>query len=69
MVQAIIQSGLVNITSYPILVQSSKMIMISTQHYVPKEKVVKSVTREIDLDLRLENIEKVFYLPREDQYL
>lgn len=43
--------------------------MTLSQHYVPKEKVVKSVTWEIILDIRPWNIEKVFHLPREDQYL
>ena len=34
-----------------------------------KERVVKSVTGEIVLNLRPRNIEKVLHLPRDDQYV
>lgn len=44
MVLALIQSGLVNISSHPTSIQSSELIMTLAHHYVPEEKVVKSVT-------------------------
>lgn len=69
MASKLIQSGLVNFVSHPTLFQSFELIMILAQHYVPDEKVVKSMTREIVLDLRPQYIEKVFHLRREDQYL
>lgn len=65
----LIRLGLVNATSHLILVQSSKLIMALAENYVTKERVVKSITREIMLDLRPKNIEKVFYLLRVDQYI
>lgn len=36
--------------------------MALAKNYVSEERVVKSVTREIVLDLRPRNIEKVFHL-------
>ena len=62
----LICSGLVNIASHPVLVQSVELIMALSQHFVPKERVVKSVTKEVVLDLRPHNIERVFHLPREN---
>ena len=65
----LIQSGLVNIASHQTSVQSSDLIMTLAHHYVLEEKAVKSVTREIVLGLKPQNIEKVFHLPKVDQYL
>ncbi len=42
--------------------------MALAQHYMLKEKVAKSVTKEIVLDIQLDNIEKVFHLPFIHQY-
>ena len=60
---------MVNAASHPTLVQSFKLIMTLEEHYVIEEKVVKSVTKEIILDLQPHNIEKVSHLLRADQYL
>ena len=54
----LIQSGLVNMASHPTLVQSSELIMTLAHHYVPEEKVIKSVIGEIFLDLMLLKIKK-----------
>lgn len=51
------------------LVQSSKLVMTLAQHFVPEERVVKSVTSEVVLDLRPDNIERVLHLPRVDQFI
>ena len=69
MVSTFIKRGLVIVASYPVYVQSSELIMTLAHYYVPIEKVVKSVTGEIVLDIRPQNIEKVIHLPRVDQYL
>ena len=69
MVSFLIRNGLVNIVFHSTSVQSSKLIMTLAYHYMPKEKVIKSVTRDIVMDLRLCNIEKVFHLSWIDQYL
>ena len=66
MVSTLIRSRLVNISSHPILVQSSELIMALAKNYVLEERVVKIITREIILDLRPKNIEKVFHLLRVD---
>lgn len=42
--------------------------MTLKEHYVPKDKVVKSVKKKIVLDIWLGNIEKVFHLPQVDEY-
>ena len=68
-VSTLIRLGLVNTTSHPISVQSSELIMALAENYVSEERVVKSITREIFLDLRPKNIDKVFHLPRENQYI
>ena len=39
------------------------------ENYVSEERVVKSIIREIMLDLRPKNIEKVFHILRKDQYI
>ena len=69
MVSTMIKLRLGNATSHPPFLQSSKLTMTLVENYVPKEKVVKSVTREIVLDLRPQNIKKVFHLSWEDHYL
>lgn len=51
MVFSLIQSGLVNAASHPTSVQSTQLIMTLAQHFVPKERVVKSVIGEVVLDL------------------
>lgn len=43
--------------------------MALAENYVSEERVVKSVTGKIVLDLRPRNIEKSFHLPRIDQYV
>lgn len=43
--------------------------MTLTNHFVPKERVVKRIMGEIILDVRPKNIEKVFHLPREYQFI
>ena len=65
----LIRSGLVNVASHPRSVQSAELIMTLSQHFVPDERVVKSVSGEVVLDLRPDNIERVFHLPRADQFL
>ena len=55
--------------SHLMLVQSSNLIMKLAQHFVPKERVVKSVIGEVVLDLRVDNIEQVFHFPRVDQFI
>ena len=63
MVTKMIRNILVNAPSHLVSIQSSKLIMTITQHYVPDERIVRSVIGEmVLLDLRLDNIEKVFYL-------
>ena len=42
-------------------------IMVLAHHYVPEEKVVNNITREIILDIHPYNIEKVFHLPVTNQ--
>ncbi len=66
MVSSLIQSGLVNVVSHPTSVQSLEIIMALAKNYVLEERFVKSVTREIVLNLRPRNIEKVFHLSRID---
>ena len=51
MIFALIRSRLVNIASYLMSMQSSKLVMTLAQHFVPEERVVKSVTGEIVLNL------------------
>ena len=43
--------------------------MTLSQHFVPNERVVKSITGEVVLDRRPDNIERVFHLPRNDQFI
>jgi hypothetical protein len=69
MVTTLIRWGLVNLASHPISVQSSKLIMALAENYVSEERVVKSITCEIILDLRTKNIKKVFHLLRACQYI
>ena len=65
----LIRSRLVNVASHPVSTQSSELVMALEENYVLEERVVKSITREIILDLRPKNIEKFFRLPRVDQYI
>ena len=51
MVSVLIKSELVNVTSHSVAIQSSELIMTLAHHCVLKEKVVKSVTGEIVLDI------------------
>lgn len=51
MISTLIHLGLVTIASHLVLVQSSELIMTLAERYVPEERVVKSITREIILDL------------------
>ena len=51
MVSTLIHLGLVNAASHPVSIQSSELIMKLAQHFVLEERVVKSVTGEIFLDL------------------
>ena len=67
MISLLILSGLVNVASHLVSVQSSKMIMALAHHYVPEE-FIRSVIREMVLDMCLDNIEKVFHLPPTDQF-
>lgn len=69
MISSLIRSGLVNTASYPISVQSSELVMVLAENYVLVERVVKSITGEIILDLRPKNIKKLFHLARVDQYI
>ena len=48
---------------------SSINAMTLAQHFIPEERVVKSVTEEVVLDLQPNNIERVFHLPRVDQFI
>ena len=66
---ALIRFGLVNAASHPGTIQSAELIMTLSQHFVPGERVVKSVSREVVLDLRPDNIERVFHFPRADQFI
>lgn len=43
--------------------------MALAQHFVYEERVVKNVIGEVVLDLQPDNIEKVFHLPRADQFI
>ena len=69
LVSALICSRLVNVVSHPVLVQSTKLIMALSQCFVPNKRVVKSVTGEVVLDLWPDNIERVYHLPRADQFI
>ena len=69
MIFALILLVLVNAASHLVLVQSSKLIMMLAERYFLEERVIKSITREIILDLQSNNIEKVFHLPRVDQFI
>lgn len=51
LVSSLIHFGLVNATSHPISVQSVELIMTLVQHFVSEERVVKSATGEVVLDL------------------
>ena len=42
--------------------------MTLTHHYVLNKNVVKNITREIILVIRLDNIEKAFHLPILEEY-
>ena len=55
--------------SHPMLVQSPKIIMTLSQKNFPKERVVKSVIGEFFLDFQPDNFERVFHLPRVDQFI
>lgn len=68
-VSALIHSILVNTASHPTSVQSAKLIMTLAQHFVLEERVVKRTTGEVVLDLRPDNIQRVFHLPRADQFI
>ena len=59
----------VNAASHPGTVQSAELIMTLSQYFVPEERVVKSVSGEVVLDLQPDNIEKVFHFPRADQFI
>ena len=48
---SLIHFRLVNATSYPGTVQSAELIMTLSGYFVPDERVVKSVTGEVVLDL------------------
>ena len=52
MVSTLIIFGLVNAASHSTLVQSSELVMALEENYVSEERVVKSITGEIILDLR-----------------
>lgn len=43
--------------------------MTLIENYVSEERVIKSITREIVLDLQPKNVEKVFHLPRANQFI
>lgn len=43
--------------------------MTLAENYASEERVVKSITGEIFVDLRPKNIEKVFHLLRFNQYI
>lgn len=66
---ALICSRLVNAASHPGTVQSTKLIMTLSRHFVPDERVVKNITGKAILDLWLDNIARVFHLPRVDQFI
>lgn len=51
LVSSLIQYGLVSVTSHLVSIQSSKLIMTLAKHFVPKERVVRSVTGEVVIDL------------------
>ena len=69
LVSSLIHFGLVNATSHPILVQLAELIMTLAQHFIPKERVVKSVIGEVVLDLQPNNIQRDFHLPRANQFI
>ena len=69
MISALIYFKLVNATSHLLSVQLAELITALSQHFVPKKRVIKSVTGKVVLDLRPNNIERVFHLPREDQFI
>lgn len=69
MISSLIRSGIVNAASHLISIQSLELIMALVENYVSEERVVKSITGEIMLDLRPKNIEKVFHFLRVDQYI
>lgn len=64
MVSALISLWLVNVSSHPILVQTSKLAMTLSGNCVWKERVIKSIIGEVVLDLGPKNIKKFFHLPR-----
>ena len=66
LVTSLIRLGLVSAASHLVSVQSVKLIMTLAQHFVPKERVVKSMTSEVALNLQPEKNERIFHLPRED---
>ena len=69
MMSALIYSGLVNAASHMGTVQSAKLIMTLSRHFVSDERVVKSVIGEVVLDLQPDKIERVFHLPRANQFI
>ena len=69
MVSTLIRLGLVNATSHTVSVQSLELVMALAKKYVLEERVMKNITREIMLDLRAKNIEKIFHIPRASQYI
>lgn len=69
LVSSLIHSRLVNTASHPLSVQSAELVMTLAQHFILEERVVKNVTGEVVLDLRPNNIERVFHLLRVDQFI
>ena len=55
-------------TSHLVSMQSFELMMTITQHYVLDEQIVKRLIGEMVLDLRPDNIEKVFHLPTSSSF-
>lgn len=53
-----------NVVAHPISIQSVDLINTLANNYVPDEHMVKTGLGEVVLDLRPDNIEDVFHLPK-----
>lgn len=61
---SLVHYSLVNAVVHPISIQLTKLINTLASNYVPDKCMVKNSVGEVVLDLRPDNIEDVFHLPK-----
>ena len=64
----LIQIGLVNVASHPVLVQSLELVTTLEKCYILDEDVLKRIIGDIFLDIQQNSIEKVFHFLISDEY-